>query len=359
MDKTVYRQLAQRLDALPNGFPATENGIELDMLARLFTADEAELVSKLKLVYETPGQIADRSGLDVNEIKPLLKQLARRGLIKASRTDGGLGYSIMPFVVGFYETQIGSIDAEFAQMFEAYYQQAFSQVLGIQPPVHRVIPIGESVRQDLEVQPYENAIGIVEQAQSWGVLDCICRVQKKLVGDPCEHPIDVCLAMSAKPGAFDQSTVIHAVTQEEAIATLTRAAEAGLVHSVSNNQLGNFYICNCCTCSCGILRGMAEIGIANVVARSAFVNQVDYSLCIGCEDCVDSCQFNALSLAGDVIQVNAVRCVGCGVCVPLCQDGALGLVRRPEEDVLAVPESEAAWMMARAQTRGQDLSSLL
>jgi len=359
MDKAVYRQLAQRLDALPNGFPATESGIELDLLAQLFTASEAELVSQLKLVYETPEQIADRCALDVNEIKPLLKKLARRGLIKADRTDGGLGFAIMPFVVGFYETQIGSIDVEFAQLFEAYYQEAFGQVLSVQPAVHRVIPIGESVRQDVEVQPYENAVSIVKQSQSWGVLDCICRVQKSLIGDPCEHPVDVCLAMSAKPGAFDHSTVIHALTQEEAIATLERAAEAGLVHSVSNNQQGNYYVCNCCTCSCGILRGMAELGIANVVARSAFVNQVDISLCIGCEDCLDGCQFNALALAGDVMQVDAVRCVGCGVCIPLCQDGALGLVRRPEEDVLAVPETEAIWMTARAQARGQDLSSLL
>jgi electron transport complex protein RnfB len=54
--------------------------------------------------------------------------------------------------------------------------------------------------------------------------------------------------------------------------TLRRAAEAGLVHSVSNSVEGTYYICNCCTCSCGILRGMAELGIANVVASSAFVN---------------------------------------------------------------------------------------
>ncbi len=359
MNQSVYGQLAKRLDALPNGFPTTNSGIELELLARLFTIPEAELVSHLKLVFETPAQIASRCGLNVDEIKPLLKQLARRGLINAGRTDEGLGFSIMPFVVGFYETQIGSIDAEFAQLFEEYYQEAFSQILSVQPPVHRVIPIGESIRQGMEIQPYENAIDIIEQAQSWGVLDCICRVQKRLVSDPCEHPIDVCLAMSIKPGAFDHSTVINAVTKEDAVGTLTRAAEAGLVHSVSNNQQGNFYVCSCCTCSCGILRGMSEMGIANVVARSAFVNQVEDRLCIGCEDCMDGCQFDALSLSGDVMQVDDVRCFGCGVCILLCQEGALGLVRRPEEDVLAVPENEAAWRLERAQTRGHDLDIFL
>ena len=83
------------------------------------------------------------------------------------------------------------------------------------------------------------------------------------------------------------------------------AADAGLVHSVSNNQSDLWYICNCCTCSCGILRGMAEMGIANVVARSAFVNRVHEDLCIACGECLEACQFDALSL-DDVIAVNEV-----------------------------------------------------
>ena len=33
----IYRTLAQRLDSLPNGFPPTEDGVELRLLAHLFT----------------------------------------------------------------------------------------------------------------------------------------------------------------------------------------------------------------------------------------------------------------------------------------------------------------------------------
>ena len=36
MSKDVYRKLAQRLDATPNGFTPTERGVELRMLAKLF-----------------------------------------------------------------------------------------------------------------------------------------------------------------------------------------------------------------------------------------------------------------------------------------------------------------------------------
>ncbi len=116
-----------------------------------------------------------------------------------------------------------------------------------------VIPVMESVRIDMEIHPYESAASIIDSAAAWGVLDCICRKQKALIGDPCEHPVDVCMALSARPGAFDNTPVVKAQTRVEALDTLQRAAQAGLVHSVSNSQSGVTYICNCCTCSCGIL----------------------------------------------------------------------------------------------------------
>jgi electron transport complex protein RnfB len=148
------------------------------------------------------------------------------------------------------------------------------------------------------------------------------------------------------------------LSREEAMATLRRAAEAGLVHSVSNNQQGLWYICNCCACSCGILRGMADLGMANVVVRSAFVNRVDEALCIGCGLCVERCQFDALSLE-DVARVKENRCVGCGVCVLACPEGALSLVRRSAEEILPPPVTEADWRAERAAARGLSLDAVL
>ena len=37
MNDAVYKKLAERLDALPNGFPPTEDGAELRLLAKIFT----------------------------------------------------------------------------------------------------------------------------------------------------------------------------------------------------------------------------------------------------------------------------------------------------------------------------------
>jgi len=359
MTDNPYQRLAQRLDSLPNGFPPTQDGSELRLLACLFGPEEAELAASLRLSRETPEQVASRTGCDPEQVRLMLKSMARRGLISAGRVEDGVGYGLLPFVVGIYENQIGRLDAALALLFEDYYKKAFNGILGVSPPVHRVIPVGESVRVDLEIRPYESAAQIVANAQAWGVLDCICRKQKALIGQACQHPIDVCLAMSSKPGAFDHSSDLRAVTQDEALETLQRAARAGLVHSVSNNQRGNWYICSCCTCSCGVLRGLVELGIADVVARSPFVIQVDEARCSGCQDCLDACQFGALSLEGIVARVDARRCTGCGVCVLTCAEGALGLVRRPEAEIEAPPLSEDDWRLARAAARGIDLGQVL
>jgi electron transport complex protein RnfB len=353
-----YKRLAERLDTLPNGFPPTDDGIELKLLAKLFTPEEAELGSQLRLILESSHQVADRLRLEYNSTRQMLKSMARRGLIRTGKVDDGLGYGLLPFVVGIYENQLGNIDEELARLFEDYYQSSFPQVLTVQPAIHRVVPVGESIKVNLQVAPYESAAGIIEQAQSWGVQDCICRVQTRLIGKPCNHPVDMCMVMSPHPDAFVNANEIKPLTKDEAYATLRRADQAGLVHSVSNSQRGDWYICNCCTCSCGILRGMAELGIANVVASSAFINTVDEALCNACGLCVESCQFNALSV-NNVALVNGTRCVGCGVCVGTCPDHALVLVRRPDEEIKPVPINIVDWGMQRAQERGIDITPLL
>jgi formate hydrogenlyase subunit 6/NADH:ubiquinone oxidoreductase subunit I len=358
MEASSYKRLARRLDALPNGFPATNDGAELRLLAYLFTPEEAELAAQLRLTLETAPEIAARIGKEPRALRKQLKGMVRKGLISAGRAEGGLGYAIMPFAVGFYEEQVDRIDGEFAHLFEEYYQQALAPALAISPQLHRVVPVGKSLNGEVEVQPYESVADIVANTKAWGVLDCICRKQKALIGDPCEHPVEVCMTFSEVPGAFDQDSTVRALTQKEALETLHRAAEAGLVHSVSNAQEGTWYVCNCCTCSCAILRGMADLGVANVVARSAFVNQVDEEACVACGLCVESCPFDALSV-DDVARVDGVRCVGCGVCTLVCPEEALGLVRRPEDEVLPPPVTEDEWRAERAAARGIELDAVL
>jgi Fe-S-cluster-containing hydrogenase component 2 len=350
----VYKQLARRLDTIPNGFPATESGVELKILAKLFTPEEAAMALQLKLTPEFPQKIARRIGGNPQELEATLSEMAKRGLIREKSGKVGKAYGLMPFVVGIYELQLEHIDEEFARLFEDYYKEAFHRLLAVKPSVQRIIPVERNVPADIEVMPYELASQLLGEAQSWGVMDCICRKQKKLIGEGCDHPLDVCMIFSRRPGAFDESEVIRALTKEEALGVMRRAEEAGLVHTVGNTQRGVFYVCNCCTCSCAILRGVAEYGIMGAVAPSEFQAEVEEDLCTGCELCLERCQFGALSVVDGCCQVDERRCLGCGLCIMACADEALKLVPRPADRVTPPPQSMPDWMIERAEVRDID-----
>jgi len=356
MNEITYRHLAERLDALPNGFPPTENGADLRLLEHLFSSDEAALAAQLRATLETAEEIADRIGDHLPVVESLLKGMAYKGLITTKKVEGEKSYCLMPFVIGFYENQVSTIDEELARLVEDYLRQAYNGMLGVEPQLHRVVPVNKTIQTDMEIHPYESIVDIVARAKAWSVFDCICRKQKALIGEPCDHPIEMCMAFSEFPDAFDGSPTFRSLSQEEAVETLSRAAQAGLVHSVSNRQEEIGYICNCCTCSCGVLRGISEKGIANAVARSAFVNTVDPDICSGCETCLNYCQFDALSLEDGIMVVSEVSCMGCGVCVPFCETEAMTLVRRREEDVLQIPVTKEDWGIERAEARGIDLN---
>ncbi|MBC7236786.1 MAG: 4Fe-4S dicluster domain-containing protein [Chloroflexi bacterium] len=346
-----YRALAERLDALPNGFPATESGVELRLLAKLFAAQEAALAAAMSDVFEHVTEIAGRAGVSAETAAEILESMVHKGLIMARRARGESLYALMPFVVGFYEMQLPRMDAELAALVEQYFQESGGRFVAAGPAVHRVIPVGEAIPAEVEVLPYERATALIEGARSWAVRDCICRLQQRLVGKGCDRPLESCLVFAPLSGAFDGSEVDRVLTKEEALQILFEAEAAGLVHTVGNYRRGTFYICNCCTCCCGVLRRVAEFDEPAAIARAAFHAVVDVERCLGCGECLARCPFGALSLAEDVVAVDRRRCVGCGQCTLACTAKALRLERRPASEVEAPPADPRAWSQERAARR--------
>jgi electron transport complex protein RnfB len=361
VEKNSYRKLAERLDAIPNGFPSTESGIELKLLAKMFTPEEAELASVMRLTKEPAAAIAARAGTDPKAAYVTLKAMARKGLIIAGKGERELGFRLMPFVVGLYEEQLPRLDEEMATLFEQYYQETKGggALMQSAPPGHRVIPVGQSISFEPEIHSFEQASELLEGAKAWGVRDCICRVQQRLVGKGCDHPVEVCLVFAPVEGAFDRSEVTRAITRAEALDILRETEDAGLVHSTANYRDGHFYICNCCSCCCGFLRSVVEFGMPTAIAHSDYRAVVEAEECVGCEECVDRCQFGALSLPDDTCVVDYSRCVGCGQCTTVCATEALRLEMRPESERLPLPVNQKEWMAQRAEVRGISMSDVL
>jgi ferredoxin len=194
----------------------------------------------------------------------------------------------------------------------------------------RLVLVNEDVvLHDLEkVIPYTKARDIVlSNPQHILALECPCRAARP---NPC-LPLDVCLIIGEPFAAFvaeHHPRRSRWITQAEAIDILQAEEARGHVHHAffKDAMLDRYYaICNCCACCCGAMQ--AQRHGTPMLASSGYICQLDESLCIGCGECVESCQFEALSLDGYTSRVDAEKCMGCGVCVTHCAQGALSLER--------------------------------
>ena len=67
MSEEVYSRLREFLDQLPGGYPETPTGVEIRILKKLFSPEDAELTMKLKPEPEGISSIANRLGVDESE----------------------------------------------------------------------------------------------------------------------------------------------------------------------------------------------------------------------------------------------------------------------------------------------------
>ena len=56
--RDVYKKLSEKLDRIPNGFPSTESGVELKLLQKIFSPEDAEIALQLNPVPETVEVVA-------------------------------------------------------------------------------------------------------------------------------------------------------------------------------------------------------------------------------------------------------------------------------------------------------------
>ena len=67
MSQDVYKQLARKLDSMPNRYPATESGVEIRLLEKIFTPQEASLAAVMDSRKEPASLIAGKANIPEGE----------------------------------------------------------------------------------------------------------------------------------------------------------------------------------------------------------------------------------------------------------------------------------------------------
>jgi formate hydrogenlyase subunit 6/NADH:ubiquinone oxidoreductase subunit I len=344
----IYAQFAEWLRHSWGHLP---DSVELmPALMHAYTPQEAELLTGMPFEESSIEELADLKQMDPQDLASLLDALSSKGLFFRIRRGSAFKYRLVDgrFVLLRSFWWSGRDDEQtraVAPHVNRYYLDGFGDNW---KDVHtkglRVLPIRQTIEDPRQLLPYEDALQVLQNEDRFAVATCACRHRKGL--DPtqprCKHETENCLHFGRYADYIVDNDLGRKIVREEAEEILTKSADAGLIHSVSNWQKELDTICNCCQCCCLYLEAFHVLKHSKPMNHSNYEVTINSKTCSGCGLCVKRCPMEALSLqespdadnkSGKVafLEPEGV-CLGCGVCAHKCPTGSLTLRRRKQPD---------------------------
>jgi len=336
----------------PSAVPLPKNELTEKLLHNIFTEEEAYLLAKgIKKTIRptTAGRIRKRTGFSKEKVKELLNKMKFAGKILKIN----LFYVLLPYLPGFFEfyfTTNRDDPERIKKAAEAHYEliekgfHAEHTSLGY--PLYRVIPAVEptekiinetvEINQELAVQhqvlPYEILEDYLSKYKTFAVQPCSCRVAAKLSGNACKQTDEnYCVSAGLLAKQVINDEVGRQVSLEELMEIMKRAEKEGLVHETINTMKTSMFICNCCSCCCGFLKMVKELGNYGAINKSNFEPVRNDEDCTSCGVCAEICPMGAIERTEDTsndtfeFRFNYDLCIGCGLCASNCPSDAIVL----------------------------------
>ncbi len=188
------------------------------------------------------------------------------------------------------------------------------------------IPVNLRIQGEQRILDFTEMQQILSEAKTISLGNCACR--EKVRG--CNAPLDVCFCLDQAAENYMKKGRARKINLNEAMNTLERAHETGLVHityTYEGKQKPEV-ICSCCSCCCHSLAALIRFGMPDAVLASRYVATFSPETCLQCGKCVERCQFKARRMENGVVKFDQTRCFGCGVCVSTCPTGSILLIPR-------------------------------
>ncbi len=364
-----YRRLREHLKEWAIGFP--DSPVMEALLETRLNPEEAELLADFPFFPHTLEQLSLHYGLSSKELSEKLDPLALKGIVFRHESKTAIRYALNDSMFTFYRSPFwaGKDDdstRHLASLSNTYFSGPYGPEFGAYPTMGlRAIPIGRTIKDTRKVLPYEDLVQVLAREETFCTSHCPCRQRKNLDPDSphCRHETFNCLHFGRLAQYMIKNEMGKAISREETLEILQAAAEAGLVHGISNTREGMDTICNCCSCCCLFLESVHKHHLYGH-QPSNYTLDIHPSRCKGCGLCVERCPMKALVLqphpearnkTGQAPALEADRCLGCGVCVYKCPTNSLGLFLRVEEQDF--PLNFRDQVLRMGQERGRDITA--
>jgi NAD-dependent dihydropyrimidine dehydrogenase PreA subunit len=225
-------------------------------------------------------------------------------------------------------------------------------------PFSRIVPAYNSIKHIPGILPSEDFREILKAQKLIAIVPCSCRYRTTAVDEHCTHTAEEDLWHCFQFGRGAEYALAREsgkkLTTEEALDLMEKVEADGLLHIWQNTTAlsGPHISCQCCTdcCMTAIPLKMVNASMQKAWEKSRFIAVVDEDKCIGCQDCVERCHFDAIEMVKPEggkktkkmkAKVDPEACYGCGVCVLGCdkvQALSMKMVRPPDH----IPSATAA-----------------
>lgn len=284
--------------------PQAEDATFTKMFKHIISEEEGALGLHVTRTPTSAEDIARKAKVPVDEAEKMLKHMAQKGVVFERIAAGRGFYNITPFIPGFYEYVMTDPETK----NDPYMAELFTDITstgtlmrllsGQDGGLLKVTPVMKEIDAQRKVYSFEDVMTFLNNAHTFSVADCACRLSMRLIGKGCEHPVeDTCLQMDDTADYYVRTGRGHYVTKDEAIEILKMTEKAGLVHTAFSVEGKDYtsFICNCCGCSCSGLR-FSNTFDGNAFSRSNFRASINEDKCVACGECVDICPVNAVTL---------------------------------------------------------------
>ncbi len=344
-EQQIYREFITWLKQ--SWYDLPESDELLPMIMAAYSLQDAELLTGMPFSGKNLDDLAALKQMDAADLRIRLDDLARRGLVFCSKKGDSFRYSLNDSFFVFLRSAFWAGRTEeptksIAPHVNRYMLNGlFDQYGHVTSKGLRTIPIQSTIDDPRQVLPYEDVVKVLEQEDYFCVSTCACKHRKNLDPDSpsCRYPDKVCLHFGRLAHYMADHELGREITRKEAHEVLSQAAEAGLVHGISNWVNGPDTICNCCPCCCLWFEGFHVLKHSRSLDPSNYRVYTNPETCLGCGLCVERCPMKALHLesssaanndSGEIAVLKPDLCLGCGVCVYKCPSDSLVLVRRDE-----------------------------